>query len=148
MDMQTTTTSTADLAHTWAAVADVTSWPRWTTSMTAVTRLDDGPLKVGSRARVKQPGMPALVWEVDKLREGEEFTWVASTPGVRTTGVHRLATNPDGTTQITLEVQHRGPLAGVLGALTGRRTRRYMALEAAGLKAASEAGESADAGGA
>jgi hypothetical protein len=88
--------------------------------------------------------MPALVWQVDELRDREVFTWSAKTPGVRTTGVHRLATNPDGTVEITLEIEHHGPLAGIMGALTGGRTRRYMNLEAAGLKAASEASPAAD----
>ncbi|HEU0238189.1 MAG TPA: SRPBCC family protein [Micromonosporaceae bacterium] len=138
--MRATATTRADVTNAWSALTDVGSWPRWTPSMTMVTRLDDGPLRVGSRARVKQPGLPMLTWQVDGLRDREAFTWSTSSPGVRTTGVHRLATNPDGTTQITLEIEQRGPLAGMVGALLGRRTRKYLGLEAAGLKAASEAG--------
>jgi len=146
MDMRTTTTTTADLEHAWAAVIDIDSWPRWTPSVRSVHRLDDGELRVGSRAKVKQPGMPTMTWQVDELREFEVFTWKTASPGVRTTGVHRVTTNPDGTTEITLEVAHRGPLAGLVSALTGGRTRRYMKLEAAGMKAASEASASAGTG--
>ena len=147
MDMRTTTTANADIARTWAALTDVATWPRWTKSMTSVERLDDGPLRVGSRARVKQPRMPVLIWQVDEIRDREVFTWSAPSTGVRVTGVHRLIPNADGTTRIELEVQQRGPLAGIIGWLTGARTRRYLALEAAGLKAASEAGGPGSPGG-
>ncbi len=138
MTSRTTTTTTADLARTWAVLTDVTTWPRWTRSMTSVERLDEGALRVGSRAKAKQPGMPPMTWHVDELRDNEVFTWSAKTPGVHTTGVHRLTANPDGTTEITLEIEQRGPLAGVVNLLTGARTRRYLGLEAAGLKAAAE----------
>ncbi|HEY1488388.1 MAG TPA: SRPBCC family protein [Micromonosporaceae bacterium] len=129
----------ADLERAWAALLDVTTWPRWTASMRSVERLDDGPLRVGSRAKIKQPGMLPLVWEVTELRDRESFVWAAKSPGVRSVGVHRIAPNPDGSTRMTLEIQLDGPLAGIVGAMVGARNRRFMALEAAGLKAASEA---------
>lgn len=147
MDLRKTTTANADIARTWTALTDVTTWPNWTTSMTSVQRLDDGPLRVGSRARIKQPRMPVMTWQVDEMRDGEEFTWSAPAPGLRVTGIHRLAANPDGTTRIELEIQQHGPLAGIIGWLTAARNRRYMELEAAGLKAASEAGGSVGSGG-
>jgi uncharacterized membrane protein len=140
--IETTTTSSASLAAAWAALTDVTDWPHWTKSMTSVERLDDGALRVGSRARIKQPGMPVMVWQVDELRENEGFSWVATSLGVRVTGHHWLSPNPDGTTRIRVAVEQRGPLAGLVSALTGSRTRRFIDMEAAGLKAASEAYES------
>jgi uncharacterized membrane protein len=139
MKLETTIDTSAGLGDTWAALVDVTQWPRWTKSITSVRRLDDGPLRVGSRARVKQPGMPWLVWEVTELRDREAFTWAARSPGVRTAGVHRLRANPDGSTRITLELDQTGPLAGLVGALMGARSRRFLGMEAAGLKAASQA---------
>jgi hypothetical protein len=57
---------------------------------------------------------------------------------VHTVAFHRLEANPDGGTRITIGLDQTGPLARLVGALTGARTRRYLALEAAGLKAASE----------
>ncbi len=139
MSLDATATTTASVERAWSALVDVTSWPQWTASITSVERLDEGPLEVGSRARIKQPGTPALVWVVEELREPEGFTWTARSAGVRTVGRHTLHANPDGTTQILLEAEHHGPLAGIVEALTGRRTRGYLRLEAAGLKAASEA---------
>jgi len=138
MKLTVSVDAAADPASTWAVVTDVTSWPRWTASMTSVERLDDGPLRVGSRARVKQPGMSALVWEVTAVTEGAEFTWANTSPGVRTVARHRVTPTPSGATRITLELDQTGPLAGLVGLLTGRRTRRFLDQEAAGLKAASE----------
>jgi uncharacterized membrane protein len=144
--IETTATTDAGLADTWSVLVDVETWPRWTTSMTSVRRLDEGPLRVGSRARIKQPGMPEMVWRVSELRENELFSWESSSPGVRTVGHHGITRNPDGTTQIWLAVEQHGLLAGLIRALTGSRTRRYIELEAAGLKAASESRTAPDAG--
>lgn len=122
----------------WAELTDVGRWPDWTDSMTSVTLLDRGPLRVGSRARIKQPGMPAMTWQVTELVEGESFTWVSGSPGLRTTGTHRLTADGDGTTRLTLAIHFDGPLAGLVGRLFAGRTRRYLRMEADGLKAASE----------
>ena len=129
----------ADIASAWTAITDVTSWPRWTKSMTSVERLDDGPLRLGSRARVKQPGMQPLVWEVTEFSDGQVFSWTTVVPGVRTVGRHLISRNADGSTRITLELHQTGPLAGIIKAFLGRRNVRYLDLEAIGLKAASEA---------
>lgn len=139
MRQTTTLDTTATVDEAWDALIDVTTWPQWTASMTAVERLDDGPLHVGSRARIKQPGFPWLVWEVSDLREGAEFTWFTAGPGSKTQGRHLLERNPDGSTRITLEIDQTGPLGVLVGALIKGKTRRFLALEAAGLKAASEA---------
>jgi uncharacterized membrane protein len=128
----------ADLASAWAAITDVAAWPRWTKSMTSVERLDDGPLRPGSRARVKQPGMQPLIWVVTEFTEQAVFSWTTTSPGVRTVGRHLIARNDDGSTRITLELRQSGPLAGLVKALFGRRNERYLDLEVNGLKAASE----------
>jgi Polyketide cyclase / dehydrase and lipid transport len=135
---EATIDTTADRERAWAALVDVTDWPRWTRSVSAVRRLDDGAFGVGSAARVKQPGMPALVWRVTELRDREAFTWEARLPGVRTVGYHRLAVDPSGRTRITVGVRHHGALSPLVAAFTGGRTRRYLDMELAGLKAAAE----------
>ena len=122
----------------WQVITDVESWPQWTTSMTTVKRLDDGPLRVGSRARIKQPGLPNLVWQVTDISDGDEFTWVTRTAGVDATGHHRLDETPDGV-RLTLSLTWTGIFAGVVAAMAGRQTRKYLALETAGAKARAEA---------
>lgn len=127
----------------WDVLIDIDHWPTWTPSVRTAQRLDHGALGVGSRARLKQPGMPAMVWEVTELAAPSVFTWQARTPGVTTVAVHRIVPEPGGGTTLTLEVRHTGPLAGPIRALTSARTRRYIGMEAAGLKQASERGASA-----
>jgi hypothetical protein len=139
MRFEETGAARVGVARVWAALVDVTDWARWSRSITSVERLDEGPLRVGSRARVRQPGMPDLVWVVDELREPEVFVWSTRSPGIRTVGSHVLTALPDGGTRIELAVDQSGPLAGLVGLLTGRRTRRYLGYEAAALKAAAEA---------
>ncbi len=138
MRYEQTTSAAATVAQAWTALADVTAFPKWTKSMTEVRALDGAPLRTGNRYRIRQPGLPVIVWRATEVREGESFVWEARSPGVRTVAFHRLAANPDGTTQITIGLDQTGALAGLVGALIGGRTRRYLAMEAAGLKAASE----------
>jgi uncharacterized protein YndB with AHSA1/START domain len=124
----------------WSTLSDVELWPEWTGSVTEVERLDDGDFGVGSRARVKQPGMPRLVWEVTEYAPAEVFTWAAKMPGVITTGGHRLGTGVDGSVTVTLTLDQEGPLAPVVWRLTGSRSRRYVQMEAEGLKRRCESG--------
>jgi len=122
----------------WQVIIDVESWPEWTKSMTTVKRLDDGPFRVGSRARIKQPGLPNLVWQVTGITEGTEFTWVTRSAGVDATATHRVDETPAGV-RLTLTLAWTGMLAGVVAAMAGKQTRKYLALETAGAKARAEA---------
>jgi len=127
----------ASAGAVWRALVDVASWPQWTRSVTGVQRLDDGPLRLGSRTRLKQPRMMPIVWEVTAFEPDREFTWVGRSPGVTTTARHLLEARP-GATLLTLAIEHHGPLAGPVRRLTGKRTRTYLNLEANGMKASSE----------
>jgi uncharacterized membrane protein len=124
-------------ARVWQVLADVESWPQWTASVTSVKRLDSGPLHVGSKARVKQPGMPVLTWEVTELTEGAGFSWVARTPGVDATGIHQVAATADGS-RLTVGITWTGLFGGLAGALAGKRTRESLTTEASGHKTAAE----------
>lgn len=121
----------------WQAVADVADWPRWTDSMTSVERLDSGPLRVGSRARIKQPGLPVFVWEVTGLDEGASFTWVTHSPGVVVTAGHEVSGTASGS-RLTLSVTWTGAFGGLAGALVGKRTRQSITRDAEGHKACAE----------
>ena len=120
-------------------MTDVERWPEWTETVTSVTRLDEGPLNVGSQARLEQPKLPPTEYFVTELSSGRSFTWVARSPGVRTTARHDLEALPDGGTRVRLGVEQAGPLGTVIGQLFFKGlTDRYLAAEAAGLKARSE----------
>lgn len=115
--------------------ADVQRWPEWTSTVTSVERLDQGPLRVGARARVRQPRIPTAVWEVTQLEPGRSFVWVATGPGIRTTGRHEVEPLDSGRTRITAALLQQGWLAAVVGLLTRRLSMRYLRTEVQGLKA-------------
>jgi hypothetical protein len=116
---------------------DVERWPEWTASMSSVQLVAGGPLLLGSRVRVRQPRLPATTWTVTELVPGESFTWVASGPGFTTTASHRIAPSASGS-DVTLAVDQTGPLGVLVGRLTARLTRRYLTMEAEGLRARAE----------
>ena len=126
----------APAERVFAVYSDVEHWPDWAESVTSVERLDEGPLRVGSRARVRQPRLPVAVWEVTELMPGRSFTWVARGPGVVTTGRHMVApTGTQGHVTVTASLEQAGLLGPVVGLLTKRLTDRYLQIEVNGLKA-------------
>jgi uncharacterized membrane protein len=123
----------ADLQHVWDALMDVERWPQWTASMRSVTRLDTGPFGPDSRVRIEQPRMPPVIWQVTRFEPPVSFTWVSARAGVSTEGSHRLIQGADGLT-LELGIAQTGALARLLEILYGRLTRRYIGMEAQGLK--------------
>jgi uncharacterized protein YndB with AHSA1/START domain len=121
----------------WSVMVDGARWPEWTASVTSVTRLDGGPLRIGSRARIHQPRVPPAEWRVTELDEGRSFTWVTGSALARATARHQVEPIPSGT-RATLAIRYSGLLGGLVGRLTRALNDRYLALEAAGLKARSE----------
>ena len=127
----------ASPATVWSVMQDVERWPEWTPTMTSVRRLDEGLLAVGSRARIRQPRLPAAVWTVTALEEGRGFTWVGTGPLMQTTADHRIEPLATGC-RVTLAVAFSGPLGPLLGWLTRSITERYVTREARGLKERAE----------
>lgn len=138
MQFETTVQIDAPVEAVWAALVDVRRWPEWTESMQDVGWLDDDSLRVGARARIKQLGTPALTWTVTELDEGRAFAWEASSPGVTTVGTHAVSAAGEHGSRLTLGLQQSGALAWLIGAFTGARTRRFVQMEADGLKRAAE----------
>ncbi|MGW0664927.1 SRPBCC family protein [Streptodolium elevatio] len=126
----------------WAQLADVAAWPEFIPTMSTVTLLEDGPIGVGSTARIKQPGMPAFVWRVTEWTPGTSFTWQTVSPGVTTVATHSIhPEDGDGDgTSVVLGVVQTGWLAPLIALTTGSRTRRYVTTEAASLKERCEKG--------
>ena len=128
----------APVERVWEVLSDIDRWSEWTESVTSARRLDEGPLRTGSRAELSQPRIPKGVWTVTDVEPGRSFTWEQSGPGVRTTAHHRLEPLPDGGTRVHLVVEQSGWLGNLVGRLYARLTDRYLATESAGLKARAE----------
>lgn len=129
----------APAADVWRVMADVVRWPEWTASIAAVELLNAAALRVGAQARIRQPKLPAAVWTVTALEPDVYFEWRAVTPGLVTTAGHRLEPHDAGT-RATLTLEWRGPLAPLIRLLYGKLSRRYVDMEAEGLKRRAEQG--------
>jgi uncharacterized protein YndB with AHSA1/START domain len=136
MRFEATIDIAARVEHVFAVYTDVEHWPDWTRSVTSVERLDPGSLRVGSRARIRQPRLPVAVWEVTDLAPGRSFTWMARGPGIVTTGNHVVKPVGGGDrVTVTASLEQGGVLGPLVGLLTKRLTNRYLDMEVNGLKA-------------
>jgi uncharacterized membrane protein len=127
----------APVDRVWALTTDIESWPAVTPTMTSVTRLDDGALRVTSSARVKQPGQRERVWTVTELEPGRRFAWQAKVMKATMTGTHELIPTDRGVTN-HLTVDLSGPGSAVIGRLTRRQIEKAIATENEGFKRAAE----------
>ncbi|MBW0014339.1 SRPBCC family protein [Mycobacterium sp.] len=121
----------------WDVFSDVEHWPDWTASVTSLVGLDGPTLAVGRRFAIKQPGLQKLVWQVTELRPGSSWTWVQRSPGVRVSASHHV-TPQDGRTQVRQQLDQGGALGALVGRLMVKKTKRFLEMEAQGLKARSE----------
>lgn len=128
----------APASTVWDVFTDVERWPEWTASMERVVALDGAGIEVGKRFEIEQPRMLKLVWEVTEVEPGTSWTWRQRSPGATTLATHEVVPQGPGRTLVRQRIDQRGPLGVVVGALMLRLTRRYLELEAQGLKARSE----------
>jgi len=128
----------------WDVFTDVEHWPDWTASVTSLVGLDAAALAVGRRFAIKQPGMPKLIWKVTAIEPGRSWTWVQSSPGARVTARHNVIAQPDGRTLVRQRLDQRGVLGALVGRLMVKKTKRFLGLEAQGLKSRSEQHSRAD----
>ncbi|MER5703259.1 SRPBCC family protein [Micromonospora sp. NPDC002296] len=134
MRFEAVTEIDADAERVWRVQSDIDRWPEWTASVSRARRLEPGPLTVGSTARLEQPRLRPAVWRVVEVEAPYRFVWVSNAPGVRSRGDHRIVPLPDGRVRVELTLEQSGPLAAVVGRLYGGLTRRYLRLEADGLR--------------
>jgi carbon monoxide dehydrogenase subunit G len=135
--LQHTVVIAAPPERVWAVLVDVERWPERIPTVDSVERLDDGPLAVGSRTRLRQPRFSPAVWTVTELTDGASFTWESKTSGVTVVASHDVEPHPDGS-RLTLALTVSGLLAGVGWLMTRSLTTRYVETEAASIKAAAE----------
>ena len=134
-EYQVTIAAPSDLV--WSTLLDVEAWPTWTTSMTWLRAVDEGPLEVGSEVHIKQPGSRAAAWTITKLDAGRSFSW-ATKSGVHMEADHEIEPVGEGT-QVTLRLTQTGALAKMVGMIGGNAIRKAVQTEGDGLKAHCEA---------
>ena len=135
--MQHTVVISAPPERVWAVLVDVERWPERIPTVDSVERLDDGPLAVGSRTRLRQPRLSPAVWTVTELTDGSSYTWESKSSGVTVVASHDVEPHPDGC-RLTLALTVSGPMAGIGWLMTKSMTKRYVETEAASIKAAAE----------
>lgn len=121
----------------FALNTDIERWPALTPTITSVSRIDSGLLRVGSQARVKQPGQRVAVWTVDVLEPDRRFVWSTRMPGVQVVATHVVEVTPDGSRN-TLGVDISGVVGALLGPLLRRKLRHVLATENEGFRRAAE----------
>lgn len=121
--------STASRERLWSIASDVERWGERLPTVDSVEPLGAVRSAVGARYLVRQPGLPKAVWEITEWREGHSFTWVSSGPGIRSTAVHTVTDDGDGS-RLDLALAWRGPLARVLERLIGRKAQGMVETEA------------------
>jgi hypothetical protein len=123
----------------WEVLSDGEQWAEWTPSVTSVEILDK-PLRVGSRALIRQPELPPAKFRITALDPGRSFTWASGIPGVVYVHAHHsVEPAPDGA-RAMLRLRFGGLLGGIMGRKMADLNNRYLAMEIAGLKRASEEG--------
>ena len=138
IDCQIAVDIAAPPERVWAVLLDVERWHEWTASITSIELLDPGPLRAGSRARVIQPRLPAATWQVTRLAPDRGFFhWAVPNTGVTVTGCHHVEQSGSGT-RATLWLEFTGILAPFIAWLLHNQNRRYVTMEAEGLKRRSE----------
>jgi uncharacterized membrane protein len=122
----------------WEVFSDVERWPEWTASVTSLVALDGPGLAVGKRFQIKQPKLPTLIWRVTDVSPGVSWSWAQSSPGGRTSASHTVTPVANGRTLVHQKLDQQGPIGAIVGRLMLRTTRRYLEMEAQGLKGRSE----------
>jgi hypothetical protein len=75
---------------------------------------------------------------VTALEPGRSFEWQSPAPGLLSVGGHRVDVVGEHASRVTLSLTWSGPLAPVMRLLFGKLSRRYVQMEAQGLKRRSE----------
>jgi uncharacterized protein YndB with AHSA1/START domain len=117
----------------WPVLVDVEHWPEWTASITKIERLDQAAFGLGSAVRIHQPKLKAMTYRVCKFEKGRLFAWETQSSGVFTIASHVIHDSKPGCL-VTLAIYQRGWAAPFIAPFLRGITRRYVEMEAHGLK--------------
>lgn len=132
MDIAATTMIDAPVAQIWERTLDIDQLPSITPTVTTVERIDPGPVRPGTRARLKQPGMPGRVWTVEEVDAPRRFVWTSRLAGVRIVAIHDLEAVTGDSCRLTLRIRFEGRGSRLLTRLGRRSISAALDTEAAG----------------
>jgi uncharacterized membrane protein len=122
----------------WDVFTAVERWPDWTASVTSIVAVDGPGIEVGKRFEIRQPRLTKVVWEVTEVAPGASWTWRHRSFGATTLASHEIVAQDTDRTLVRQRIDQSGPIGVAVGVLILRLTKRYLELEAQGLKARSE----------
>lgn len=97
----------------WRVTEEIERWPEWAPSVTSVSLVAGSRLRLGTIARIKQPGQPVADWIVTEHLPGRRFEWKTRRAGFRMIGVHTLRAEGTGTRN-ELELRAEGVMARIM----------------------------------
>ena len=129
--VERSTTIDVPPAKVYEAFVDLSRWRQWNPHFREVKPLTEGPLALGSKARIALRLSPfASVWEVTDLQPNRSFAWASSSlPGLSLVFDH-VAASAEGGARATMHIDIKGPLApfaGLAGALYARNLDHSLA---------------------
>lgn len=127
----------ASPAIVFALTTDIEAWPSLTPTVTSVAKLEPGPLRVGAKARIKQPGQAETVWTVTVLEPDRRFEWTAKVLGMAMVATHIVDPTSTGCRN-TLRLDLSGLATRVLGPLLKRRLLKVLRTENEGFRKEAE----------
>ena len=128
----------AQQERVWEVLSDLEAWPRRIETVDVVELLTPAPMSKGSRVRLKQPKLPEGTWDITVWDAPSYFEWRQKSGGITSVAGHRVEMLEEGRSRLTLSLDMRGPLILVVGLFYRGLTKRYMTMEAQGMKRASE----------
>jgi uncharacterized membrane protein len=128
----------AQQERVWEVLSDLEAWPRRIETVDVVELLTPAPMSKGSRVRLKQPKLPEGTWDITVWDAPSYFEWRQKSGGITSVAGHRVEMLEEGRSRLTLSLDMRGPLILVVGLFYRGLTKRYMTMEAQGMKRAAE----------
>jgi uncharacterized membrane protein len=122
----------------WEVLSNLEDWPSHIETVDVVELTTPGPVAEGSRVRVKQPKLPEGEWEITVWDPPSYFEFQQKSGGVTNVAGHRVEALAEGRSRLTLSLDMRGLLVPVVALFYRDLTKRYMTIEAEGMKGAAE----------
>ena len=122
----------------WASVVDYEARPRWSPRVKEARVLDEGPLREGSRIRLRI-GRDRFTATVVDVRSPDRLSLLVKGPGFRVTHAYELEPSGDHT-KVMITADYRGIVGRLVTRFMGGSIRRDLTDELSAIKAAAEAG--------